>query len=280
MCAFTIYRVKMDRRALSAAFRDRFRMVLNEVRDDMPRFLDAAQIDRSALSQLRDPNQDRLPRAETLRRIAEATGVSVDWLLCLENAREGRQEITQSSELLAEDAARDQSPLQKWRAEAAGHKVRYVPAKLPDMLSLSATDTSTADTGARGEEAVLTGFDLDAMDLEIAMPIQTLQTLATSKGDWASTSLTEAKRQIDHMATICDDHYPSLRLHLYDGSVEFSAPFTVFGRMRAAVYVGGAYISVTGVEDVRYFTKRFDALVRKALVPPDRVHETLRALTL
>lgn len=268
----------MDRRALSAAFRDRFRSLLDEVRDDLPRFLEAAQIDRSALSQLRDPKQDRLPRAETLRRIAAATGVSIDWLLCLENAREGRQEITHSSallgrELLADDQSSDQAPLSRWRAEAAGHKLRYVPAKLPDMLSLSAN----AD-GARSEEAILTDFDLDAMDLEIAMPIQVLETLAQCQGDWRATPAETARRQISHMADMCDQHYPSMRLHLYDGTQDFSAPFTVFGRMRAAVYVGGAYISVTGPSDVGYFTKRFDSLVRKSLIPPDRVHQTLRNL--
>lgn len=273
----------MDKRALSAAFRTRFRSLLDDVRDDLPGFLDAAQIDRSALSQLRDPKQDRLPRAETLRRIAQATGVSVDWLLCLENAREGRQQITHSSELLgsdlsgrellADDQSSDQSPLARWRAEAAGHKLRYVPAKLPDMLSLSAEVD-----GARSEEEVLTGFDLDAMDLEIAMPLQTLEALALSQGDWRATAGTAASQQIEHMALICEAHYPSLRLHLYDGATEFSAPFTVFGRMRAAVYVGGAYISVTGASDVNYFTKRFDNLVRQSVIPPDRVHQTLRNL--
>ena len=80
------------------------------------------------------------------------------------------------------------------------------------------------------------------------------------------------------MAMQCDAHHPSLRLHLYDAQQTFSAPFTVFGRMRAAIYVGQAYISVTGAEEVRFFTKRFDQLVREATVAPDKVPDYLRRL--
>ena len=137
----------MDRRQLAGEFRERFRALLAEVRDDLPGFLERSGLDRSALSQLRDPRLDRLPRAETLRRIAEATGASVDWLLALDNAREGRQEMTESSDLLSPVAADGPSPLESWRAEAAGHKVRYVPAVLPDMLSLS-----ERSGGAEGRE--------------------------------------------------------------------------------------------------------------------------------
>ena len=167
----------MDRRELGKAFRQRFSLLLKDNSDNVPGFLRNTGMDRSALSQLRDPGHDRLPRAETLRRIAETTGVSVDWLLALSNARTGRQELTQSSELLAEDSGNGTSVLSRWHAEASGHKLRYVPARLPDMLSLSDTKD-----GAEGQEKVLSGFDLDAVDLEIAMPQQTLELLAARSG--------------------------------------------------------------------------------------------------
>ena len=263
----------MDRRALSAAFRDRFRTVLQDVGDDIPGFLRSTGLDRSALSQLRDPKRDRLPRAETLRRIADATGVSVDWLLARDTAREGRQEMTDSSALLSDDPEAGSSPLSRWHAEAAGHKVRYVPATLPDMLSLS----SQSD-GAEGEEKVLSGFDLGEMDLEIAMPIQTLATLARQQGIWRATPPDIARHQLIHIAELCDIHYPVLRLHLFDGATHFCAPFTVFGRMRAAVYVGEAFVSVTGTDEVRFFTRRFDTLVRASVVTPDKVAESLVAM--
>ena len=263
----------MDRQELGQAFRERFALLLADLRDDIPGFLRAAGMDRSALSQLRDPGHDRLPRAETLRRIAMATGVSVDWLLALSNARTGRQELTQSSELLAEEGPNGTSVLSRWHAEASGHKLRYVPAMLPDMLSLS-----HQEDGAEGQEKVLSGFDLGAMDLEIAMPQQRLELLAARSGFWHGADLGIVRRQIAHMAELCDAHYPSLRLHLFDGRKNFFAPYTVFGRMRAAIYVGQAYISVTGAEEVRFFTQSFDQLVREATVTPDKLPDYLRCL--
>ncbi len=256
----------MDRRELSAEFRTRFRQLLADVSDDIPGFLRQTGIDRSALSQLRDPKLDRLPRAETLRSIAETTGVSVDWLLGLDNAREGRQEMTESKALLADDPAAGLSPLTRWHKESAGHKLRYVPATLPDMLSLT-----TRDDGTEGEEKVLTGFDLSEVDLEIAMPIQTLEALASRNGIWNDLSQSTADQQLGQIQKLCEEFYPALRLHLFDATTHFVAPFTVFGRMRAAVYVGNAYISVTGPEEVKFFTRQFDGLVRASKVAPDQI---------
>ncbi|WP_420861229.1 Scr1 family TA system antitoxin-like transcriptional regulator [Algirhabdus cladophorae] len=263
----------MDRRDLSIAFRERFRALLSEVKDDLPQFLEQAQLDRSALSQLRDPKQDRLPRAETLRRIAQATGVSVDWLLALSNARSGRQELTQSSRLLSPSWQDGSSPLARWHAEAAGQKIRYVPAVLPDMLSLS-----VQPQGAKAQEKVLTGFDLEEVDLEIAMPFQTFDLMVGQRGRWQGSDATIIAQQIRHIADLCEQHYPALRLHLFDAKQFFCAPFTVFGRRRASIYVGEAYISVTGSDEVRYFSKRFDQLVRQAVVTPDAVPDYLQKI--
>ena len=80
------------------------------------------------------------------------------------------------------------------------------------------------------------------------------------------------------MAATCGEAYPTLRLHLYDGREAFSAPFTVFGRIRAAIYLGEAYLVVTSAEQVHALTRLFDNLVRRAVTGPDRVHETLAAL--
>lgn len=80
------------------------------------------------------------------------------------------------------------------------------------------------------------------------------------------------------MAAICAEHYPALRLHLYDGSKVFSAPFTVFGKQRVAIYIGQAYVVITGQEQVRDFTRRFDNLVRAALISPDKVDRKLLEL--
>ena len=67
----------MDKRDLAQGFRARFSDVVEAERPALTPFLKACGIDRSALSQFLDPNNDRLPRAETLHRIAprDETGV-------------------------------------------------------------------------------------------------------------------------------------------------------------------------------------------------------------
>ena len=126
--------------------------------------------------------------------------------------------------------------------------------------------------------ALLYVEQLEDMDVEIAMPVQTLQDVAAQSGLWRGVSAARCRRQLEHMARICEERYPSLRLHLYDGSKYFSAPFTVFGNLRVALYIGEAYLVITGQEQVRDFTQRFDRLVRQALVSPDNVHSSIRKM--
>jgi hypothetical protein len=269
----------MDKRALSAAFRERLQLLLGEERGGVAGFLRDTGVDRSALSQFLDPGVDRLPRAEALRRIAEARGVTVDWLLSLSNAPEGRQEVTPSVQIESAQSPGGGSPIDQWRREAAGMKLRYVPSSLPDMLGL-AEDLPEPATDARAgsPENVLGGFRLGDMDVEIAMPLQTLQDLAEGTGLWRGVDPGLRRRQLAHMAETCAEAYPTLRLHLYDGRAAFAAPFTVFGRIRAAIYLGEAYLVVTSAEQVGALTRLFDNLVRRAVAGPDRVHETLATL--
>lgn len=271
----------MDKRELSTAFRKRFRQLVLAEKENLPRFLSDTGIDRSALSQFLDHKHDRLPRAETLRRIAETSGISVDWLLCLENAQEGRSEMTPSSQLESETGSDGKAPLDRWHLEAEGHKLRYVPSTLPDMLNLSDVspeERDASDARGGGVENVLKGVDLDDKDIEIAMPLQTLQDLSAGTGLWRDTPRDIRTRQLRHMTQLCSARYPAVRLHLYDGSKVFSAPFTVFGRMRAAIYLGGSYLSLTSSDQIKFFTKRFDHLVRQSVVGSDTVHKTLEDL--
>ena len=269
----------MDKRELAAVFRERLRALIGEDRGGTAAFVAATGIDRSALSQFLDPAVDRLPRAETLRRIAEAKGVTVDWLLALSNAPEGRQEVAPSVQIESAEAVGGGAPLDHWRQEAAGMKLRYVPSGLPDMLGLAEeVPVQAADARTGQPENVLGGFRLGDMDVEIAMPLQRLQSLAAGTGLWHGVPAALRRRQLAHMAETCAEAYPMLRLHLYDGRETFSAPFTVFGRIRAAVYLGEAYLVVSAADQVAALTRLFDNLVRRAVVGPDRVHETLAEL--
>ncbi len=265
----------MDKRALAAAFRERLKSLLGDERGGVAAFLRDTGVDRSALSQFLDPSVDRLPRAETLRRIAEGRGVTADWLLSLSNAPEGRQEVAPSVQIELAETPGGGSPIDQWRREAAGMKLRYVPSGLPDMLGLA--DEGPGEALAGQPEKVLGGFRLGDMDVEIAMPVQTLEDVAGGHGLWRGTEPELRRRQLAHMAATCAEIYPTLRLHLFDGRETFAAPFTVFGRIRAALYLGDAYLVVTSAEQVSALTRLFDGLVRRAVVGPERVHETLHA---
>jgi transcriptional regulator with XRE-family HTH domain len=269
---------EMDKRDLAATFRERLRSLVGEGRGSIAAFLDETGLDRSALSQFLDPEIDRLPRAETLRRIAEARGVTVDWLLSLSNAPEGRQEVAPSVQIESVKDPAGGSPIDQWRREASGMKLRYVPSSLPDMLGLAEAPAPAEDARAGAPENVLGGFRLGDMDIEIAMPVQTLQDLSAGTGLWRGMARDVRRRQLAHMSATCAEAYPTLRLHLYDGRETFAAPFTVFGRIRAAVYLGEAYLVVTSAEQVAALSKLFDNLVRRAVVGPDQVHEMLNEL--
>ncbi|MGI9425136.1 MAG: helix-turn-helix domain-containing protein [Hyphomicrobiaceae bacterium] len=272
----------MDKREVAGIFRQRLKDILAAHSEGKTALLRQAGIDRSALSQFLSADKVRLPRAEALRRLAVASGVSVDWLLAIENAPEGRQEVSSSMQIEQAMLADESSPLARWHAEAQGTKLRYVPSTLPDMLSLTDEQSDSPRpaiyTRGGGVENILGEISLQDMDVEIAMPIQTLQDVAAQSGLWRTISAARCRRQLEHMSRICEERYPSLRLHLYDGSKSYSAPFTVFGQLRVAVYIGEAYLVITGQEQVRYFTQRFDRLVRAALVSPDRVHRRIREL--
>ena len=271
----------MDKRELATRFSKRLRQILESGEGGTAAFVRDTGIDRSALSQFLDPRTVRLPRAEALRNIAIARGISVDWLLDLETAQEGRQGVSSSIEIEGEKEE-DVSPLERWREEADGHKMRYVPSTLPDMLSLAGLqpDDSRDAIDARGSgvENVLEGMDIHDMDLEIAMPIQTLEDVTYQSGLWRHFDPELCKRQLTHMAAICNETYPTLRLHLYDGTKTFSAPFTVFGKMRVAIYIGEAYLVVTSKEQIKTFVQRFDGLVRQSIIRPNKVDEHLASL--
>lgn len=269
----------MDKRDLSRNFKDRLHQVVQSHSEGRGHFMRAVGIDRSALSQFLSPESDRMPRAETLRRIASVSGVSVDWLLCLENAPEGRQEVTESIQIEKEVQADGSTPLDQWRQEAAGQKLRTVPSTLPDILSLAQTSGDDMNEArGQGVEHVLDRFSLRDIDIEVAMPIQTLQDLSAGTGLWRDAPRSARRSLLHRMSQICRENYPALRLHVYDGTKSFSAPFTVFGNQRVALYIGDAYLVVSSPDQVRGFARQFDRLVRRALIGSEKIHETLREL--
>lgn len=243
-------------------------------------------LDRSALSQMLSGHTLRLPRAETLLRIAQQHSVSLDWLMGLSEDEALTAALTPAFEIEQTNADGDDSLLARWHAEAAGAKIRYVPTGLPDLLRTEEVITFDASRMGSRLETEMSGTRTKVAfnrqpetDMEVAMPLQTLQQFASGGGIWAGLDANIRKRQLLHMAKLADELYPTFRLFLYDGKKSYSAPFTVFGPHRAAVYLGEAYLVLNAKHAVSSLARRFDHLVRQAVVHAHELPEHCTALS-
>jgi transcriptional regulator with XRE-family HTH domain len=261
----------MDKRDLSGVFRERMKLLLQRSDRNQSEFAAAVGIDRSALSQLLSGASTRLPRAETLLNIAIENKVSLDWLLGLSQDEGLTGEIRQSFEIEEGYGAFDRTLLARWHAEAVGTKIRYVPAGIPDLLRTQALVDYEADITNRSREvqAGETQYRIDynrrpETDMEVCMPRHTLEIFARGLGVWSGFPEEERRAQLEHMATLLDDLYPTFRLFLYDGRLRYSVPYTIFGPYRAAIYVGDMYLVLNANEAIRTLTRHFDNLIRAA----------------
>ena len=272
----------MNKRAIADLFRQRLTDLMARNGGTAARFSRLTGVDRSALSQFLDPEQHRLPRADTLRRISEATSVPADWLLGLANSPEAGQEVRGSVQIELAMAEDGHSPLDRWRREAEGGKIRYVPAVLPDVLRHPTLDGYGAEPErdqvlARQGQSLLSDVRIGDLDMEICMPRQELEALAEGSGVWSVVSRADRVTQLQHMAELVEASYPTVRLHLFDLQNSFCAPLTVFAMKRAAIYLGHSYLVVTASEQVRALARHFDRLVREC-ASADETHLVLDQL--
>jgi hypothetical protein len=114
-------------------------------------------------------------------------------------------------------------------------------------------------------------------DMEVCMPRQRLELLAEGKGHWATLTREARREQLDYMARLVDELYPSFRLFFYDQRRTYSIPYTVFGPQRAAIYVGEMYLVLNATEHIRSLTRHFDNLIRRAVVSAHEVPAFIRA---
>ena len=101
---------------------------------------------------------------------------------------------------------------------------------------------------------------------------------ALGEGIWKGLSLDARVQQIGRLIALHDELYPSLRMFFYDGRTHYSVPYTVFGPVRAAVYVGQMYFVFNTKEHIRVLTRHFDDLVRAAVVQANDTPKMLAAL--
>lgn len=278
----------MDKRDRAGLFRLRLTQAMAEKGVSQAALARACAVDRSTVSALLAPGK-RLPNAQLAADCALVLGVSCDWLLGLS----GRPEPV--SNLLAASLTMTEAPralidetIFGWHREAAGYKIRHVPATLPDMLKTRAmVEWEYAPQLGRSPEQALRAFE-DRLawmrgarsDYEIALPLHEVDNLAAATGYYRGLPPEIRLGQIDRMADLCDQLYPTLRLCLFDARRVFSAPVTVFGPHLAVVYLGRHYIAFRDDARVEAVSEHFDWLVREAEIDARDAARHLRALKL
>ena len=266
----------MDKRNLAGLFRSRLRLLLERAGANQSVFAASIGIDRSALSQMLSEGSTRLPRAETLLTIAAEHKVSLDWLLGLSHDEGLTGELRESFEIEEGSGDFGSTLLAQWHAEAAGTKIRYVPAGIPDLLRSRAVieyEASLTNRSASAQEGE-TRYRIDynrrpETDMEVCMPRHTLEIFTRGLGIWSGIPEELRREQLSHMATLLDELYPTFRLFLYDGRLRYSVPYTIFGPYRVAVYVGDMYLVLNAASAVRTLTRHFDNLIRSAEINPN-----------
>ncbi len=263
----------MDKRDVSSLFRERLRVLLQRSQLNQSAFAGSIGIDRSALSQILSGATTRLPRAETLMTIADEYKISLDWLLGLSQDETLTAEIRDMVEIEEGVSGYGESFMARWYAEAAGMKVRYVPAGIPDLMRTDAlvdfeANTSERHAGSQAREARdrIVYNRRPETDMESCMARHTLEIFAAGQGVWADFPAYERKAQLTHMADLLEDLYPTFRLYLYDGRARYSVPYTIFGTLRAAIYVGDMYLVLNAPAAIHTLTLHFDNLIRAATV--------------
>jgi transcriptional regulator with XRE-family HTH domain len=264
----------MDKRELGPVFRERLQGILQRSGTTRAAFAKSVGIDRSALTQLLSGQSTRLPRADTLRSISERHSVSLDWLLGLSQDETLAAEIKPAVEIAEADDSNNDTLLERWHKDAAGYKIRYVPAQIPDLLrtpDVIAYEYSGRAAPSPSWQLRNAEFRLDynrrpETDMEVCMPRQRLELLAEGKGLWRGLDRDARQAQLDYMAKLVDELYPSFRLFLYDQRRTYSIPYTVFGPQRAAIFVGEMYLVLNATEHIRSLTRHFDNLIRHAVV--------------
>ena len=275
-----------DKRDVAAVFRERLTLLIDQRHESFSNFADAIGVDRSALSQFLAPGSTRLPRAETLHAIARTCGVSLDWLLGLIASEETGSETVPLLETEPTGDDIDGKLHAKWHREATGYKIRYVPSGLPDLLRTEAVSRhqfslrTPEGVEAKGQQSreQLDYSRRPETDMEVCMPLQRLEVFASGHGLWSGLSAAERRHQLETIAHLTSEMYPTFRLFLYDERRIQASPYTVFGPKRAAVYLGDLYLVINSAEHIKALTGHFDHLIRIAEVGPDRISRHVEGL--
>jgi len=276
----------LDKRDTVSTFQERLSSLIERSNQSQSRFAADAGLDRSTLSQLLSEANVRLPRAETIARIAVRNNVSIDWLLGLAQSEPVGTDILRQMEIQSGERSEVDELLARWHREAAGYKIRYVPMSLPDLLKTDAVieheyrNWAAVTAASRKEETEqrLAYTRKPETDMEVCTSFQLLEQFAEGSGVWSNLPVDARRAQIDRMAELADELYPTFRWFLFDGRTTFAAPYTIFGPQRAAVYIGQMFFVFNSTEHIRVLARHFDNLIREAVVQPNECGRFIRAL--
>ncbi len=277
----------MDKRDRSEMFR--LRLLEAMARNNVSRSALAREtgVDRSTIGQLLKDDLPRLPNSQLAADAASVLGVSTDWLLGLTHRPERPGDIVAAAMALspAERLSAD-AQLMEWHREAAGYKVRHVPATLPDILKTesmldweySAFGDQRLALAINAMRGQLDWLQSGVSDYEIALPVHELEACAAGTAYYAGVDQVIRHEQLNFIADLCHEMFPRLRLFMFDAHKVFSAPVTVFGPNLAVIYVGQCYLAFRESQRVRSLTDHFDWLVREATVDARVAPDYIRSL--
>ena len=277
----------MERQDTVEKFRERLHEVIARSGGSRSAFAARVGIDRSTISQILSPTTNRLPRVETLAAIAASEHVSLDWLLGLsEEQAPVASDLLPSLEIRPGGGSPSDERLAEWQRDAIGYKIRHVPATLPDVLKIDELiefvyRKAAAASPEQRMETSQTGLEYqrrDETDTEVCSAISSIDIFARGLGQWKGLKKSVRKRQLMHMARLVDELYPTYRWFLFDPLERYSVPLTVFGSLRAVIYVGQAYLVFNTREHIRELVMHFDNLIRAAIVQPTEVVGVLQSL--
>ncbi|MEP4034122.1 helix-turn-helix transcriptional regulator [Roseibium polysiphoniae] len=261
----------MDKRDRSTLFRERLADAMSRQGMSRAEMARICGVDRSTIAQLLGEGDARLPNAHLAAECALALSVSADWLLGLSERSETAADLLEASFRVTEaERSFADAKIDEWHREAAGYKIRHVPATLPDILKTDAVfefeyaafRDRTPDQAISAMRSRADWLRRPGSDYEICCSRELVESLARGEGYWRGLPKAAREEQIEHMARCCRDLYPSLRLYLYDTKVVFSAPVTIFGPLLGVIYIGGHYMVFRESRQIRALTDHFDQLIR------------------
>lgn len=268
-------------------FRDRVGQIISQHNLNYSQFAKSISVDRSTLSQLLSENNLRLPRADTLASIAERYQISVDWLLGLTDEGSLDTElVARTPELERYKEANFESRLVRWYQESQHYKLRYIPSSIPDFMKIGAVANAEyqrygvgeIDQSIRESNILLAQLREGKSEMEVCQSMQEIEIFARGQGAWSDISAAVRKQQLSKMIDMNEALYPRFRWFLYDSRKIYTAPFTIFGPLRAVVFLGQHFLVLNSAEHIQLFTQRFDELIRHTVVHPHDINTKLQTL--